>query len=501
MTSPRPTTPPPGARPQLQGPGVLRRRYVRRAPGAPLESLPPGARVQPSQEPAAEAPAPARTGLLASGRLVPYFICLLFVCQLALLVPAIAPLRMVVRITAFGVSLALLVLVRGRALKHPARPFILGAMGVTALSFFNPGTSSVLAGLAQLGIELSVVAPLVWVTRLSIDAKTFHRTVALVFLFNVASASVGVLQVYFPGRFQPALSSVVEGQGESYLRSLQFETASGEVALRPMGLTDMPGGASAGAFYTVLLGSGFLLSSRRKLIRLLSVGGILTGLVCLYLCQVRAVFITLAVCLLAMSGVLALSGRVMRLLVLLGVMGAAGVGAFGWAVAVGGDAVLNRWSTLVEGRPEDVYHQNRGRFLEGTFEELLPEYPLGAGLGRYGMANAYFGDNSDPERPPLWVEIQWTAWVFDGGFLTILLYPLGLLATLWWGFRVAQRKDEGKEEFWLWGSVIFAYNLGAVALTFSYPLFLSQTGMEFWLLNAALFGAMAHAKTVHAHRR
>jgi len=491
-------------RPQLQGPGVLRRRYVRRAPGAPLEAVPVGAPVPPVAPEGAVAPSipgQARGGLLASGRLVPLFILLLMGCQLVLLVPAMAPLRMLVRITSFGASLVLLVLVRGRSLKHPALPFCLGALGFTVLNFFHPGTNSPLAALVHLGILLSIIAPLLWVTRLPIDAKTFRLTVALLFFFNVASATVGVLQVYFPGRFQPPVSSAVQGQGEGYVQSLEFETASGERVFRPMGLTDLPGGASAGGFYSVLLGGGFLLSARRGAARVLSVGGILMGLLCLYLCQVRAAFVTLGVCLLALAGMLALSGRLVRLVALLAVVGGAGVATFGWAVAVGGDAVLQRWSTLLEGRPEDVYQRNRGGFVLRTFDVFLPEFPLGAGLGRYGMANAYFGDNSDREHPPLWAEVQWTAWVFDGGVPVLVLYPLGLLATLWWAFRVARRKDDTGDEFWLWGSVIFAYNLGALALTFSYSFFMSQTGMEFWLLNAALFGSMAHAKTVHPHCR
>ncbi len=499
MRSPRPLTPPGVARPQLQGPGVLRRRYVRRAPGAPLEPLPVGAPVPPVATGEAQGARPRK--LLESGRLVPAFILMLIVCQLALLVPVLTPVRVLVRILAFGGSLALLVLVRGRSLKHPALPFTLGALAITALNFFHPGTTSPIAGLVQLGIQLSVMAPLLWVTRVPIDSKTFRYTLALLFFFNVASATVGVLQVYFPGRFQPPVSSVVQGLGEGYLRSLEFETASGERVFRPMGLTDIPGGASTGGFYAVLLGGGFLLSARRGWTRGLSVGGILMGLLCIYLCQVRAIFVTLAVCLLAMAAVLALSGRLVRLLALLAVVGGAGVATFGWAVAVGGDTVVKRWASLLESNPEDVYQKNRGGFLAHTFENLVPEYPLGAGLGRYGMANAYFGDNSDREYPALWAEIQWTSWVFDGGVLVLVLYPLALLATLWWVFRVAQRKDDSGDEFWLWGSVIFAYNLGALALTFSYAFFMSQTGMEFWLLNAALFGAMAHAKTVHPHRR
>ncbi|QSQ10936.1 O-antigen ligase family protein [Myxococcus landrumensis] len=484
------------ARPGLQGPGVLGRRFVRRGPDAPLEVV-----GEPAAAPNQAQPPASKQGLLSSSKLVPLFVAMLIGCQLLLLVNAIAPLRMVVRILAFGLSLALLVLVPGRALKHPALPFVLGAMGVTALNFFHPGTVSPLGGAAQLGIQLSIMAPLFWVTRLSIDSKTFRLTLALLFFFNTASAALGVLQVYFPGRFQPVISSAVQSQGDSYLRSLEFETASGARVFRPMGLTDMPGGAATGAFYAVLLGSGFLLSSRRGAARWVSAGGILVGLVSLYLCQVRAIALTLGVCLAAMSFVLMLSGRLARLVKLVAVVGTAAVFAFGWAVAVGGDAVQSRWNSLFEAKPEDVYRSNRGHFLEGTFEYLLPEYPLGAGLGRYGMANAYFGDNSDPEHPPLWAEIQWTAWVYDGGALVMLLYPLGVLVSMAWVFQAARRREDLGEEFWLWGSVIFAYNLGALALTFSYPFFMSQVGMEFWLLNAALFGAWNHAKTLHAHRR
>jgi hypothetical protein len=41
----------------------------------------------------------------------------------------------------------------------------------------------------------------------------------------------------------------------------------------------------------------------------------------------------------------------------------------------------------------------------------------------------------------------------------------------------------------LWSTVILGYSIGAVAWTFSYPVFLSQTGMEFWLLSACVYAA------------
>jgi len=41
----------------------------------------------------------------------------------------------------------------------------------------------------------------------------------------------------------------------------------------------------------------------------------------------------------------------------------------------------------------------------------------------------------------------------------------------------------------LWAAVVFAFNIGCVAVTFNYPLFMGQTGLDFWLLNAALLAA------------
>jgi hypothetical protein len=444
-----------------------------------------------------------------SSRLVTGFMCLQIGCQLALLVEAISVMRVVVRMLAFGVSLALLFLLPGRRLQHPAAPLLIASMTITAVNMFHPQTSSFLAGAAQLGIQLAVIGPLFWVTRLRIDAVTFRRTLGLLFLFNAASAALGVLQAFFPGSFQPALSTVVEGLGENYVQSLQFEMADGQRVFRPFGLTDVPGGAATGAFYSVLLGAGFLISARRSLVRALSLGGIFLGIVALYLCQVRAIALMLVVCLVAIVAVLAFSGRLLRLMKLLAVVGGLAVLAGGWAVTVGGEATMTRWNSLFERDVGEVYYTNRGHFLEGAFSHFLPEYPLGAGLGRYGMANAYFGNNT-PSSPSLWAEIQWTAWVFDGGVLVVVLYPLALLVTTFWAFRLALRRQE-HGEFWLWGTLIFAYDLGALALTFSYPFFMSQVGMEFWLLNAALFGAFVQAsrqeshplphETLHPHRR
>ena len=42
--------------------------------------------------------------------------------------------------------------------------------------------------------------------------------------------------------------------------------------------------------------------------------------------------------------------------------------------------------------------------------------------------------------------------------------------------------------------VVFAYDVGALAMTFNYPLFIGQSGLEFWILNACLFAAWNAAR-------
>src|SRR5262249_39145113 len=143
-------------------------------------------------------------------------------------------------------------------------------------------------------------------------------------------------------------------------------------------------------------------------IKAASVVSMATGLFCIYLSQVRSILVMVGVCTLAFLAVLARRGRVAHLLEVAGVFAALAVGVFFWALTVGGQAVAGRLSTLIEQDAGQVYYSNRGIFLEHTLVDLLPEYPLGAGLGRWGMVNTYFGDSSDPEKTPIWVEIQLT---------------------------------------------------------------------------------------------
>jgi len=180
------------------------------------------------------------------------------------------------------------------------------------------------------------------------------------------------------------------------------------------------------------------------------------------------------------------SGRLSKLIGLVCAVGVIVPGAFAWALAIGGDSMTRRLSTLVRTDPSSVYYASRGHFLEYTLNHDLPLYPLGAGLGRIGMVHKYFGEATGA----LWAEIQWTAWLLDGGVLLVFLYSTAIFLASWGCLRVARRAqgtDAGS--LGLWAAMIVAYDMGALALCFDYPLFEGTGGVEFWLLNMSILCA------------
>ena len=113
-----------------------------------------------------------------------------------------------------------------------------------------------LSGGAQVFLYAAIAGPLFWVCRVRVDEKTLRLTLAVLWVFHLTSSGFALLQVKYPGQFQPRISTVVLAQGDHYMRDLHFRNAEGEMVLRPMGLTDIPGGASLSGFYAVLGGIG-----------------------------------------------------------------------------------------------------------------------------------------------------------------------------------------------------------------------------------------------------
>jgi hypothetical protein len=419
------------------------------------------------------------------------FVLIQFAFQILLLFPQFGVLRVPMRIGTFGLSLFLTVWLRGRGISHPATEAAIAILTILGLSFcLHPNLNTVLAGLAQCSMYMAILGPLFWVKRLNVTPTGFKQLVFLMWGFHTLSAFFGVLQVYHPGQFQPYLSTAIQAGpygGEHLLITL----ADGTQVYRPMGLTDVPGGAATAGFYAVLLGVGISLYYSHLWLQLACYASVAVGLFCIYLSQVRSILVLTVICLICLAGVLAQQGRFGRLTgMAVGVTSLFAVTLI-WAIAIGGESTIERFSSLLSERADMVYYENRGLFLQNTIQVLLPQYPLGAGLGRWGTMNTYFGNNSNPLTGAIWVEIQWTGWLLDGGIPLIIAYVFAIYVACRTAWKIATTRLLG--DYNLWAGLIFAYNIGGLAITFNYPLFISQSGLEFWLLNATLFAAFSNS--------
>jgi hypothetical protein len=160
---------------------------------------------------------------------------------------------------------------------------------------------------------------------------------------------------------------------------------------------------------------------------------------------------------------------------------------FVYAVAIGGNSVSERFATLISGNPADVYKQNRGGFIQQTVEQLLPEYPFGAGLGRWGMARVYsepYLKETDPTS--IWAEIQPTGWLLDGGFLMWVFYGSAILSSLLYAYRRATTHSDRDIRYF--AGLIVMLNMIIVLMVFDSPVFNNQLGAQFWLLGSGLAG-------------
>ncbi|HEX7665641.1 MAG TPA: hypothetical protein VF407_14040, partial [Polyangiaceae bacterium] len=285
-------------------------------------------------------------------------------CQLALLVPSLGSARVLFRSAAFGISLvALTVTASNRTTKrHPGAVFVLFILFVLGLEAFHSDTNGPLAALATLAMNSAVLGPLIWAPRLAIDKKWFRRTVLLFWAFQSTSALVGALQSYFPNTFQP----VTPFLDKQALAGLTIALANGESILRPSGLTDTPGGAAVAGTYAAILSLGLWFEFAKIWQRAIFVFTMAIGIYTIYLGQVRSLLLMVAISMLVIAGVYAVSGKLRNAVGLTILVVAIAGGSFVAAVGIGGDEVTNRFRTLVEGAPSDVYYANRGRFLEQT---------------------------------------------------------------------------------------------------------------------------------------
>lgn len=427
---------------------------------------------------------------LISARIVNVFLVLQFLGGALLFIPGAqlfrSPVRALPYLSAL-VPLAYYISRPNRGSKPLASGLVIASLLLLALNLLHPSTQ-VGAGIAQCIFQLSIAAPLFWAPTAVRSTQTLHRILILIFLFNVAGAVMGIVQVYDPDRFLPAQFS--QQLREDYLSSLSYTGNDGRVITRPPGLSDVPGGAAVAGGLSAVLGLCLLFRTRRPLHAAGFLAAIGVGFAVIYLTQVRSILL-MTVGATAVIVALTLRRRQFtRVAGLVAVGGALIMVSFLWASSLGGEAVDSRFLNLRGQGALNVYQQERGNFIAYTVGDLLDQYPLGAGLGRWGMMNAYFGDPSAYQSEPIHAEIQITGWLLDGGFLMWFLYGGAIITALLMVLRIAgrrQNRDLGEAAVCVGAATVFV-----VGMSFAGPAFNTQLGVLFWFLIGALHGAEGH---------
>jgi hypothetical protein len=403
-----------------------------------------------------------------------------------LFLPGFQGVRMYVRVASFAISIALLAWwafgsgtgTRRSATPHPAQPWLFAFLVYAGVMVMHPYTSSTLGGVAQLVLYCAVMAPLFWVGPTVRNADHLARLMTLLLVCNGINAFVGVMQVYDPNRWMPQEMSRIVTDSEFGLDAVSYMGPSGRI-VRPPGLFDTPGAVAGPAMYAALLGLVFATSAQAWWKRVVALCAAFAGVAAIYLSQVRVSLVVLAVMLGAYVMVLTLHQRMKRASMFGAIAGAIVIGTFSFAVALGGESIIERTYTLFAQDPVSLYSASRGGQLVYTFDDMVATYPLGAGLARWGMIAAYFGS-----RAPMWAEIQVAGWAIDGGIPLILLGIAGPAIALYSAWRLAVTDRDAKVR--ACAAVIFAANLGTAALIFSFTPFVAQIGLQFWFLGGAL---------------
>jgi hypothetical protein len=292
-----------------------------------------------------------------------------------------------------------------------------------------------------------------------------------------------VLQVYDPARWMPTELSRVITNSSMGLGAVTYTGPDGQMIVRPPGLFDTPGAVAGPGMFAALLGVVFGLSALPLWQRAGAFAMSAAGIAAIYLSQVR-ISLVVAVFMFAVYVLTLLLQKRAAKATTFGILaGAIIAGSFAVAVTLGGQSVIDRFMTLFAEDPMAVYYRARGVQLETTFTEMLYQYPLGAGLGRWGMAGGYFGTAG---LPGLWAEIQIAGWMIDGGVPMIFLYGGAIVVGALAQFRLARLTQYPRVA--ACSAVVFAANLGTAAMIFSFTPFVTQIGIQYWFLAGALHG-------------
>jgi hypothetical protein len=406
-----------------------------------------------------------------------------------LILPGTQPMRLPIRISAFAISLAAfawyVLSPKAKVRQSKAQSWVFAVMALLAVMLFHPSTPSFVGGLAHLAVYFAVMAPLFWAPSMVESPERLARIMWILLVCAGVNSVVGVLQVYDPDRWLPAEFSRFMVAQDMGLGPVTFTGPDGRQMVRPPGLFDTPGSVSGPAAYAAMLGLVFAVSQTAAWRRILSLAFAGAGLAAIYLSQVRISWAVTLGMMLAYSLTLSKQGRMGRATQFSMLAGGIFIGGFILAVSLGGQEISDRFLTLFASDPLSVYRTARGAHLDMTFDRLLVEHPFGAGLGRWGMAAAYFGTFTE-RTPAMWAEIQLAGWMIDGGILMIGLYGAALVMTALSAWRVAMVPNDHRLA--RCGAVVLAANLGTAAMIFSFTPFVAQMGIQYWFLAGALHG-------------
>jgi len=343
------------------------------------------------------------------------------------------------------------------------------------------------AGAAQIVFQLAIAAPVFWGARAWITGLRLERLMLLIFGAHVLSAAVGLLQVYFPARFMPPeFSSLALKLNPEMLGALSYVGSDGRLITRPPGLTDLPGGAAISGTIAALFGFALAMrADQRKLWKAIHAALAVVGMTVVYLTQVRSMLAMIVAGMFVLAFIRMRRGRIIQSGWIVAAASILIVGAFAWAVSLGGESVQNRFSGIAGSGMVQSYKENRGTFLSYAVGERLSEYPWGAGLGRWGMMTQYFGDGSNWQYPALHAELQLTGWLYDGGVLMWLFYGCALAVAVRYSYSRAASRDDPLSDF---AEMVLVMQLLIVGLCFTGPVFNTQLGIMFWLCTALLIG-------------
>lgn len=421
------------------------------------------------------------------------FIAIQFLWGLVMFVPGAQAYRSYIRAVPFLTSLGALCYYfflsnRGTVDIPASAKWVIASFALMVLNLLHT-TSHLSAGIAQVVFQLSIAAPAFWMGQSVRSDKQLMRIFWVIFFASFLGAAFGVLQVYYPETFlPPEFSSLALSINPEAIASLTYVGADGRQIIRPPGLSDLPGGAAAAGMTAMVLGLALAVRRQRQWsINLMCLVAGAIGMTALYLTQVRSLALAAAAGVGLFSLVRLRQGRTLEGTLSMVAGASLLIGSYIWAVAVGGEALSNRFFGMVDEGVFRTFQEQRGFFLRYTISELIYEFPFGAGLGRWGMMQVYFGDSSMWEAPPIHVEIQPTGWLLDGGIPLWILYGGALFLAMRFAYQTAVY-SHGDTLRWL-ATVVLVLQMAIVSLCFSGPVFNTQLGIQFWALTAALFGA------------